>query len=117
MLTDYFGCRVFPDAIAKVKENYTPEGLILWYNLKFGCMKFEARERVRNDAAIQAALKDPKRAVILNVNDGKHWVLAVRRTYLGLGSSYIVVDPWTGKQCDVIKVYKNITGAAYFVKK
>lgn len=117
MLSDYFKCRSLPDSIARIKENYTADGLILWRNLRFAGMKFDWRGYGRDDKKIQEYLKDPNKAVILQVNDGKHWVVAIRRTFLGLGSGYICVDPWTGKQCDVLKVYKNITGAAYFSKK
>lgn len=117
MLSDYFGGRIFPDAIARTVSNYTPDGLILWTKLQFAKMKFDWRGYGRDDKKIQEYLKDPNKAVILQVNDGKHWVVATRRTPPGPGSGHICVDPRTGKQCDVLKVYKNITGAAYFSKK
>lgn len=40
MLTSYFGFCQWPDAIAKVVSNYTPQGLIIWKNLKFNSMSF-----------------------------------------------------------------------------
>lgn len=117
MLSDYFKCLVYPDAIARKIKNYTRDGLIIWGNLEFEKMKFERREYGYVPKNIDAALAHPDTAVILQVNHGKHWVVAIRKSYLGLGSGYIAVDPWTGAKCDVFKVYKNITGAAYFRRK
>lgn len=115
MLSDYFGCLSYPDAIAKVKTNYTADGLILWSNLKFTKMAFVWRQYGRNDSLIRTSLKNPDTAVILQVNDGKHWVVALRPTVFG--NDYVCLDPWTGKKCDVIKTYKNITGSAHFTRK
>lgn len=117
MLSDYFGGFVRPDEIAKRAENYTKDGLVLWTKLELRKMRFEWREYQRNDAKIREALKDPNRAVILQVDDGAHWVVALRRTMLGLGNDYVCLDPWTGKKCDVLKTYRNITGAAFFNRK
>lgn len=115
MLSDYFGCLVYPDAIAMVKTNYTKAGLILWQNLSFQNFKFDWRDYTRNDAKIQEYLKDPNKAVILNVSDGKHWVAAKRKTLFG--NDYVCADPWTGKDCTATKAYGNIVGAAYFSRK
>lgn len=115
MLSDYFGCLVYPDAIAKTVKNYTKDGLILWQNLSFSCFKFDWRDYKLNDAKIQEYLKDPNKAVILNVSNGKHWVAAKRKTLFG--NDYVCADPWTGKDCTATKAYGNITGAAYFSRK
>ena len=112
MLSDYFGALILPPTIASNVHFYTPDGLIVWKNLSFKGFKFDNREFGQNDVNIKAALKDPNRAVILNVNNGAHWVVAIKPTLLG--NSYVVADPWSGAQCDVLKIYHNITGAAYF---
>lgn len=112
MLSDYFQCYKSPSELAHNVNNYTKDGLIIWKNLKFDKMKFASRDYGRNDRMIQQAIKDPNRAVILQVDNGAHWVTALRKTYVG--NSYIVADPWSGDKCDVIKRYKNITGAAFF---
>lgn len=112
MLSDYFGCFRTPAQIARVIEYYTGGGLIIWKKLGFSLMAFERRLHGRDDVEIHRALKDPKRAVILEVNNGAHWVVALRSTLIG--NSYIVADPWDGTKVDVIKRYHNITGAAYF---
>lgn len=112
MLSDYFKCLAFPDAIAKVPTNYTKDGLILWNKLVFKKMRFKWRYYEQNDAIIKECLKDPNRAIILQVNNGLHWVLAVSKNLFG--KDYTVLDPWTGKKCDVLKTYHNITGMAVF---
>lgn len=103
---------VTPDALAQQAECFTADGLINWQALKIPGMKFVSRVQGRNDYAIRQAIRDPNAAVMLQVNDGAHWVVALRPTFFG--SSYIVADPWTGKPCDVIRQYRNITGAAFF---
>lgn len=115
MLTDYFGCDLSPADIAGYTSFYTQDGLVLWNSLNFKCMVFETRRQGRNDQAIKTSLKDPNKAVMLQVNDGEHWVVALRSTLFG--NSYIVADPWTGQKCDVLKVYKNITGSSHFNRR
>jgi hypothetical protein len=112
MLSDYFKCFKSPLEIAHNVSNYTPDGLILWQNLRFDKMCFVRREYVRNDQAIQEALKNPNKSVILQVNNKAHWVVALRKSFGG--NDYLVADPWDGTKCWVIEKYHNITGAAYF---
>jgi hypothetical protein len=115
MLSDYFGGLVLPPDIAKHKKFYTLDGLILWDKLVLPTMKFTNRFRLRDDILIKKALKDPNGAVILQVNNGSHWVVALRPTLWG--NSYIVADPWSGDKCDVMSRYHNITGGAVFNRK
>ena len=116
MLSDYFGSYKDPGELATKVLKYTNEGLILWSSVDaIPHMKFEKRLYGRNDDEIMNALKDPNKAIILQVNNGAHWVVALRKTILG--KSYTVADPWSGDKCDVIKRYKNITGAAVFIRK
>lgn len=112
MLSSLFNCYQTPVTIAHNANNYTKDGLVLWQNLKFDSMRFVRREYGRHDISIKEALKDPRKAVILEVNNRAHWVVALRPALLGSG--YIVLDPWTGKKCGVLFQYHNITGAAYF---
>lgn len=117
MLSDYFKSFKNPGQIAHNVNNYTPGGLILWNNLntQFEHMKFVWRDYHRDDAKIQDALRDPDKAVILQVNHGAHWVTGIRKTLFG--GSYIVADPLFGDKCDAIERYGNITGAAFFASK
>lgn len=114
MLSDYFGCYASPLVLASNPKNYTKDGLVIWGAFHFFTMKFEKRLFGRNDTAIQESLKNPRKAVMLQVNDGAHWVVAIRKTLFG--NSYIVADPWNGDKCNVIKRYKNITGSAHWLK-
>lgn len=115
MLSDYFRCFITPSQIAEHIEWYTKDGLILWINLNFPFFKFVKRGYGQDDIEIQTYLKDPKKAVILEVNNGQHWVVAIRKTLFG--KNYIVADPWLGKDVDCKKVYGNITGYALFSKR
>jgi hypothetical protein len=112
MLSDYFNCYQSPLDIAKNVHNYTSDGLIIWGNLSFDKMDFVRREYGRNDTNLHEALKHPDKAVILQVNNGAHWVTAARPTKIG--SDYVIIDPWDGTKTKAIARYHNITGAAYF---
>lgn len=116
MLSDYFNCFRSPLEIASNANNYTKDGLIIWKNLNFDKMKFEWREYGRNDAKIKAALLNPNEAVILQVNDMAHWIVAYSSRWVKSGD-YVIIDPWTGRKCTLLKNYHNITGAAYFSRK
>jgi len=115
MLSDYFGSFSAPDEIASHKDWYTPTGLVLWPKFVFPHMRFDGRYFGRNDEAIMAALKDPNRAVILNVDNGAHWVVALRKTFFG--NDYVVLDPWWGDKRTACGSYKNIVGFATFARK
>lgn len=110
MASDYFKCYSSPGIIAQNNNNYTGQGLIIWKNLNFPCFKFFKREYGKNDIGITIALKDPNQIVLLQVQDGAHWVLGYSKLLLG---SYKIADPWFGDIC-LASRYKNITGAAYF---
>ena len=112
MLSDYFGCYKSPLEIAHNASNYTPDGLVVWSRLMFARMQFVRRDRTFDAAAIADSIKDPNKAVMLEVNNGQHWVVAIRKTLFG--NDYFVADPWTGKKVGAKAAYHNITGAAYF---
>lgn len=113
MLSDYFGHYVSPADIAKHKEFYTKDGLILWIKLKFEGFGFEKRLYGRNDAEIQISLKDPKKACILEVQ-GKHWVVCTGKDILG---RYKIADPWFGDLSTMSRYKDEITGSAHFEQK
>ena len=108
-----FNQKMMPNQLAAVPENYTKDGLIVWQNLKLpGNFKFKKRVQGRVDAAIQSSLKDPNEFVVLQVNNGQHWVLALSKTFFG--NDYNVADPWWGDKRKACKDYKNITGSSHF---
>ena len=110
MLLDYFGCFQTPPAIASHTDWFNDIGKVLWTKLRFDHMQFVWRGYTRDDGKIQAAIKDPNQAVLLSVNGGTHWVVALRKTLWG--NSYVVADPWTGGTCDVLSKYHSIEGYA-----
>jgi hypothetical protein len=118
MLTQYFNCYQLPDEIAKNVKNFTADS-IAWINLNFPTFSFRWREGslfseepVDMDL-IKAYMKDPNKAVVLEVANHSHWVLALWETF---DQDILAIDPWTGETCEVFKKYKNITGAGLFVK-
>lgn len=124
MLSDYFKCYKSPKDIAHNAANYTPvghpqgPGLIVWNNLKFDKMKFVWRDYGEKPEKIADAMKDPDKAVMLQVHNGAHWVVALRPPYFfeGHKGDYWVADPWTGTKTWAKARYFNITGAAYFAR-
>jgi len=115
MAASYFGETISPLQIASNVNNYTKEGLIIWGNLNFKKMKFVSRERLwPSQNLLKECLKDPNRVILLEVNDGAHWVLATGFNWFG---RLMCADPWMADRCDLLKRYKNITGAAIFARK
>lgn len=112
MLSDYFKCFVSPKELAHNVHNYTKDGLVVWKALSFKNFKFILRDHLEHATAIQTYMKDVDKAVMLEVNYGQHWVVAIRKTLFG--NDYVVADPWTGKKCLAKATYHNVTGAAYF---
>ena len=107
--------KVYPDAFAKRKENYTKDGLIIWNNLLLpGDFKFKWRYYGRNDKAIVASLKSPNEFALLQVANGTHWVLAMNKHLFA--NNYNVGDPWKGRKEVCLPLFKNITGSAHFYR-
>lgn len=112
-LSTYFGDNLNPQQVCD-HIKYTPEGLILWPSANFSKFEFWFREYSRNDVNIRNALADPNLAVILQVANQSHWVVATSKTLLG--NHYNIADPWFGDK-STTRRYANITGAAYFKRK
>lgn len=115
MLSDYFGNYHTPGEIADPHygfQQYTPDGLIMWETLKISPMQFKERLHERNDAKILESIKDPKKAVILEV-DHHHWVVALSK--VPLLNVYRIADPWTATK-RFSSAYGQITGSAHFFK-
>lgn len=122
MLSDYFKCYRTPADIASARNPYLkytdvnhPQGpgLIIWESFKLPPMLFGKRLRELNHAEIQISLKDPKKAVILEV-EHRHWVVAVGK--VPFTNVYRIFDPWDGKK-KFSTSYKSITGSAHFYVK
>lgn len=118
----YWGIQLTPDQIAADPNNYTkpgnPQGagLIIWDNLVLpGGFKKIGRLFGRDDAAIMAALANPDRFIGLQVDYGRHWVLALHK--LVTSNDYAVDDSWYGVTNTAIGTWHNITGAIIIGKK
>lgn len=118
MLSDYFKDFKDPGFLAK-NLKFTSDSLVIWGSLP-AVLPYGLERRIysRNDFEIRTSLKDPNKAVILNVNDGAHWVVALKETFLpGLKRPhYVVLDPWDGKK-KTTRDFRNIVGSAHFIKK
>lgn len=115
MLSTYFGGVIWPNEIATDIKKYTSDGLVNWSSMDFPRFKFEKRIYGRNDAEIMASFNDPNKAVILQVDNGQHWVVCLGKTFFG--NDYKIADPWFGDKRTACGTYKNITGSAHFIKK
>lgn len=113
MLSDYFKCYQTPKQLALVKSNYTASGLVLWNAMHFDKMKFVWRDYKEDHAKIKDSINDPKKAVILQVSNGRHWVVATQV----VGDDYAIVDPWDAQTKLAKKVYHNVTGASHYIAK
>ncbi len=112
MLSDYFGNYTTPGSLASNPTNYTHDGLVLWSMLKIEGFHFTRRQYGRFDDDIKKALADPDRAVILEVANKSHWVVATGKPIVG--TAYKIADPWLGDRSTIARYNNDITGAAYF---
>jgi len=124
MLTDYFKCKQSPKEIALNKNNYIKnDSNINWMTLDFPTFSFRWREgsyfsetpldmEMIKSYMVKGTQGNPDRAVLLEVDNHSHWLLGL----WPIGDDILAVDPWTKKTCEVLKEYKNITGAALFVR-
>lgn len=114
MMTGKFGNVISPHTLALYREYYTPQGLVIWGALKLPGIKFLRRIRSYSYNEILNDVKNPKRAVLLEVNGKTHWILADHKMLFR--NDFVCADPWTGKACAAIGDHYNITGSAHFEK-
>ena len=112
MLSDYFGEFVLPQQAIGQQVFFNKSGYVIWEKLNFSKFKLEKRIRNYDKLEVKMSIKDPKRAVCLNVNNGSHWVVAVKALP---GDYYWCYDPYGGKR----KLYKGsqISGSANIISK
>lgn len=111
MLASYFGQDINPGAMETLLK-FTPQGLIIWQSADFAKFAFESRVRYRDNALISAALKDPKRAVILEVAGHSHWVVATG--WQPETNCFKIADPWLGDHSNMKRYGDVINGMAFF---
>jgi len=95
MVSDLFVCYIDPGKLAQMLR-FTPGARVYWESIGeiFPSIKFFWRFYTPDLRIIDEALKNPDKRLLLNIQKGKHWVLAIRR--IPLTSTYQVADPWTG---------------------
>ena len=114
-----FGFPIQPTYIAS-QDVYTTDGYILWGKLSLpGGFKMVKRignqeNPVRDDKAILESIKSSNGFVLLHVNHGAHWVLAMSKIWFK--NDYYVADPWFGDKRTACGAYQNIVGSAHFVR-
>lgn len=111
MSSSYFGEYKTNKELASALR-FTADAKILWASIGevFKTFAFHWRFYTNDRATIVEALNNPNKTVLLNVDHGGHWVLAIRRMY---GDTYWVADPWTGTR----KMYSGVVGGAVLVRK
>lgn len=113
MISDYFGEYKTPDFIAR-NADFTSDGRLYWSSLKkiFRKFTFTGRGNGNNISVISNHLANPDTAVILQVRNKSHWVVAVRDPKYS--NDFLVVDSLNGKTRIAIGDFGNITGYATF---
>lgn len=104
MASDFFEKYINPGKMAKTLQ-YTMDARVFWKSVKNAKMQFIVRKYQEDRNVIDEAIKNPKKVCILNVNNGKHWVLAIKRIF---GGRYWVADPACGSK----KLYAGVVGYA-----
>lgn len=89
-------------------------GLILWDKVckLIGDIQYVGSQVGEHPETIAAAIKDPTRGVILNVNGGAHFVLGWSNPWFG--KDFRIADPLDGKVVGAKARWHNIVGARYF---
>ena len=111
MSSSYFGEYKTNKELASALR-FTLDAKILWGSIGevFKTFEFYWRFYTNDRAIITEALNNPNKTVLLNVDHGGHWVLALRRLY---GDTYWVADPWDSKR----KIYSGIVGGSILSRK
>jgi len=108
-----WGRPILPPALASRNEVFTSGGLLIWQSLNLPGIKFLRRIREYSYNSILDDVKDKRRAVLLEVNNGTHWVLAIRKAFIR--QEFLTMDPLYGAYGTAISDHWNITGSAHFL--
>ena len=117
MISDLFGCYRNPADFADNCVKYDAQGNVLWGTLKT-CFKLEKRLVTLHENEIDKSLKDPNRAVAIQV-EGRHWLWVIGKVpvikRMNGQPVYKVIDPWFGDRAYSNR-YKTISGSAHMIK-
>ncbi|OPX89000.1 MAG: hypothetical protein A4E53_01733 [Pelotomaculum sp. PtaB.Bin104] len=88
---------------------FNKDGLLLWESLG-GIFQFVLEKRLYHSSPtlIKAAMDDPYRCVVLQVNSN-HWVWCLGKSLLG---GWKIMDPWYGDVSTTRRYKNNISGFA-----
>ena len=114
MLASYFGDKLTPLDIAR-RCKFTSDAKIIWASVNFEYFEFDYRYYQDSKDIIDRALADPDLAVILEVNNKKHWVVATGRTFFM--DKYRIADPFYGDRSTLARYGNKINGFALFTRK
>jgi len=115
MLSSWYGVYRNPAWMAK-NLKFTETGLLYWSSIGQSelNMNFVYRYYTRDDKKIQSIIASRDNACLLQVNNKKHWVLAMSYSRL---KGYTIADPIDGKIKLLKDAYPNITGFAEITRK
>jgi hypothetical protein len=117
MASQWYNEYTTPPEIAGHKDWFTykvpnvEDGQIIWSKLRFKNFRFLKRFYKFDPADLDAALKNPRDTVLIEINNHSHWVLGLRKLGFGL---YLIADPNGGKK-RIIKS-SQINGLAIFTR-
>lgn len=112
----WFGETITPKELASIHTLYTPTGLVIWNQIGkiFEKMEFLYRYYSFNENLVdEYVVKNPDTVVLLNVNNKKHWVFALKKT----ASGYLCSDPYQFPAKNNVYARTNIDGFAVLKKK
>lgn len=114
MLSTYFGDNFGPVGAIDL-TGFTPEGKMIWRSGNYKTFEFDKIVKGRDDDLIKKALKDPDRAVILGLNNAKHWVVATL-FFDDLGT-YEIMDPLDNTPSTSLRENDEISYMAFYKRK
>jgi len=107
-ISKFTGDYPYPDQLSRILK-YDNRG-ILSYNSDFSPLKYVGRFNYLSIATVEKYANSTDKAVILQINNGAHFVIANRVE----NSKIIIYDPWLGDECEVYSRYKKVTGMRLF---
>ena len=115
MITDFFGDWKDPKWMADNLE-FTPGGLLIWSSLraKTNIHLEEAFVGNYREDKILEGINDPNKASILEIHNGWHFVLAVKK--LPFLKHYIIIDPISGTKTTTLLKGYQVTGSRLIAK-
>lgn len=113
-LATYFGRDIGVQGVIDL-TGFTPDGKLIWRSGLYPDFEFDRIVKGHDHEMIMEALADPDRAVILGINEAKHWVVATN--YNEQNARYVVADPLGKNERDFLNQYDTVAYMAFFKRK